>query len=338
MKNPTQKTYGSSYNLPAKYSALVIVILFSELLSFRLSAQPCDLNSAIDSVYSFDASMLALREMNSGTDSVWSDSVSIPDSLIDKYLELISTVYLLNTGTTDTIFNHYQIHVFPDIPYQHLSMRVDGSYGWIKVFLQDSVSSGNAVFDSIIHLYDFKLEYYYSFATSDAMTIKTNRTLNVKALENTFEKIDGLSDVYAPSIAGDGDNIETDLRNDTAFMVFSKGWGDCPAGCINKQYWEFTVTDCQAQFDRSYGDHFTSMLQMISGNEYFVPNPFSEMVYYTGVTGKQTIVRIYSVTGRQIGSFELTDESKDLSFLDPGIYLLKWMQGNSVYVTKMVKL
>jgi hypothetical protein len=38
---------------------------------------------------------------------------------------------------------------------------------------------------------------------------------------------------------GDGDDIE--FSPITECYTFSRGWGDCPAGCIDRHYWDFVV-------------------------------------------------------------------------------------------------
>lgn len=72
----------------------------------------------------------------------------------------------------------------------------------------------------------------------------------VLAVELKAKKL--VEHVEPNNVFGDGDNIWYDPS--TRIYKFKKGWGDCPAGCIMKHYWEFNVTSIeQVQLLREYG-------------------------------------------------------------------------------------
>jgi hypothetical protein len=59
-------------------------------------------------------------------------------------------------------------------------------------------------------------------------------------LAEMFEPIDGVRYANPNGIIGDGNDIVARLNRT---YTLSRGFGDCPAGCIDRESWDFTVTD-----------------------------------------------------------------------------------------------
>jgi hypothetical protein len=57
------------------------------------------------------------------------------------------------------------------------------------------------------------------------------------------------------------------------------GWGDCLSGCNDRHYWQFSVFNCTSEFERSYGDLFTSIGDTESAGWYVFPNPFKDKIF-----------------------------------------------------------
>jgi hypothetical protein len=157
---------------------LVLIIII--LAPIHIFAQDCDIDEWIGSAYRFDASFLALKEIQSNPTHEFTDSINVPDTLINKYLKFLTSIYHLNTSTTDSIFLKEKIHVFPDIPYNSLVMTIDTSYNWIRTYLIDSIYSGYSSFDSVTALYHFKLVNIWH--SINAITLQSESVLNVHAL------------------------------------------------------------------------------------------------------------------------------------------------------------
>lgn len=307
-------------------------------LPFYLNAQECDTNEWIKSEYNFDASMLSLREMNSGT---YFQSIIIPDSLINNYLKLLSSVFNLKTTLSDSIFNILKIHVFPDIPYKELEMKIDTNYSWVKTYLKDSIISGNVEFDSLTELYGFKLYYYYHFTSGNFMYIRTTKILNVSKLVNKFNAIEGLENTSAAGfMIGDGNDIETKFDNDTDYVTFSLGWGDCPAGCIDRHYWEFSVKNCMAQLTRSYGSPLVSVIKIRSNNIYLYPNPVKNKLNIKTPNLSITNFKIFNLHGQLVKSGALKNNITSISVenLSDGFYSIILSTDKSINRKCFIKL
>jgi len=85
--------------------------------------------------------------------------------------------------------------------------------------------------------------------------LESGHSLNTVALGNAFATIDGVNYAAPDSFGGDGNNIEMTEYGTEITLKYSVGWGDCPAGCISRHYWEFRINeDCEVEFLGNSGD------------------------------------------------------------------------------------
>jgi len=66
-------------------------------------------------------------------------------------------------------------------------------------------------------------------------------TYNSEMLVEPYLDLDGIEYVEPNYSSGDGGNICATAGEETWTYVFRNGWGDCPAGCIDSEYWHFSV-------------------------------------------------------------------------------------------------
>ena len=306
-----------------------IVLLFLSQIVINTFAQNCGIDTWIKDNYLNDAKILALREIYANPSIDYADSIDIPIALTNKYLDALSTIYLLDNGVTDTIFSVYDIHSFPNIPYMEIAMIGDTNYSWIKDFLADSVISGNSQFDSIMVKYNFKLQSYINLSIGASIRITTPQYLNLYPLVDSLNNIQGLDNVEAmESWAGDGDNIELSISNDTTYIDFSIGWGDCPSGCINRKYWNFSIYDCNVTYLGTSGDNFTSIDELYKNDFNIYPNPVMDILTIEKWDKVQRI-DFYDIHGKLIISYDQISNQLDLSDLETGQYLLRITNKNN---------
>lgn len=298
-------------------------------VTIQTIAQDCNIVSKIQNDYLNDAKILALREIYSDSTSSNADSVEIPSSLTNKYLGALSQIYSLDKQVIDSIFNIYDIHASPNVPYMEIAMIGDTNFTWIKNYMLDSLISGNPQFDSIATKYDFKLQSYINLSVGLSMSITTSQYLNLEPLVDSLNTIEGLELVEAmESWAGDGNNIEFSTDSDTLFFDFSIGWGDCPAGCINRKFWHFSIFDCNATYLGISGDNYTSINDVVKSEYNIYPNPVNDILKIEKWEEIEAI-DIYDLQGKLIIGFYEGFNQLDLSRLKTGQYLLKIRNRNN---------
>ncbi len=306
-----------------------IIILLILQVSLRVIAQDCAIEPEIQNNYLSDAKILALREIYSDSTNVYTDSIELSSNIVDKYLGALSMIYSMNNGASDTVFNVYDIHIFPYVSYKEIAIIADTSYSWIQNYLIDSVTSGNAQFDSIMVKYDFKLRSYLNLSAGVLMSIITPHYLNLIPIVDSLRNIEGLDEVKAlVPLIGDGNNIEFSNNNDTTIVDFSIGWGDCLAGCINRIYWKFSIHSCSASYLGSSRDISTSIHDLDKNDRSVYPNPVNDILTIEKWVEVESI-DIYDLYGRLINSYDQVSNQIDLSGLTKGLYILKIQSNNN---------
>ncbi|NBC82399.1 MAG: T9SS type A sorting domain-containing protein [Bacteroidetes bacterium] len=316
----------------------IIKLIIICLISINVFAQHCEDQQKITEDYTEDAKILSLREIHADTSHQYSDSIYIPADLVKKYTQLLSVIYNIDNEATDSVFNQNNIHTFHDIPYKAITMNVDTSYNWVNNYLQDSLVSGNSIFDTLMQQYNFKLHSFFHLSSITSLTVTTTDYLNIFPLVDSLKTIAGLNDVEASgSWAGDGNDIEVFTKNDTTFVQFSIGWGDCPAGCTNRHFWKFAVIDCQGVYLGSFGDAITDIKNSAYNYDRVYPNPFDHYIHIKNHREKINSIDIYNMNGVKIRSVENVSGPIDLSQLQPGTYIFNLHTKNNIFSKKMIK-
>jgi hypothetical protein len=324
-----------------KWFTLISLILINS----NLFSQNCIVNDWIKDEYFFDSQMLSIREIISDTNHPYRDSVFLPGVITDKYLGLLSAVYDQKTDLTDIIFSYYFIHIYPyfeldykGIPYSQIVMKIDTTFNWVKTYIQDSLISGNHKFDSITSLYNLRLKSVTYLKTATYMHVGSPEIMNLQALKDIFESIEGIELAYPyDGLMGEGDDIQITFNYDTAHVVFSVGWGDCLAGCIDRHYWKFSVYNCNSKFERSYGDPLTIIIDTKSAEWFVFPNPFENKIFISNPMNETIKVFIHNIYGELFFSQQTKTDNINLSMLDTGTYFLTIESNKWIKTIKIIK-
>lgn len=195
------------------------------------------LPESLKTLYREDAVQLTLDELLSKNGE---QDVDLPSDLIDKYYKALVTVFNAETLPERTaVVETYEIHTFKRADPHSVLITVDPGYAWTVAWQNDQTTTGNPLIDDLLETYELSLADYQEF--TNLAVLETPRTLNPFALAVMFEAIPGVLFSDANTFAGDGNNIFA-VRNGNAFEItYSRGWGDCPSGCIFRHHWRFMV-------------------------------------------------------------------------------------------------
>lgn len=210
-------------------------------------------SDSLKSLLQEDAATLALRDLQSDP-SKKGTVIFILDYIVESYYR--GLVYIYNAASipeADQVVNKYKIHVFGYPETHRLFVSVDTSKAWTEAWRNGESLTGNPQVDSLIINYNLKLYRYYT--SLNGAVLYATQPLNIFALSKKFVGIEGINYSEPDGIMGDGNDITASIDESFITYTFSYGWGDCPAGCIGRHYWEFQVMfDGTVQFIRSYGD------------------------------------------------------------------------------------
>ncbi|GAB4453817.1 MAG: hypothetical protein OHK0029_07370 [Armatimonadaceae bacterium] len=140
--------------------------------------------------------------------------------------------------------NLTEIHARPVAMLNDLLVKVDSDASWTDEWKQGDLALGETGVDPLLREYR-ATKVKYIFDTQDGAywyTLTFDQPLNVQKLTEMFRQAGGDVRYAEPNhLAGDGDNIIFRAENGKRIYDFSKGWGDCPAGCIERRHWVVTI-------------------------------------------------------------------------------------------------
>ena len=79
------------------------------------------------------------------------------------------------------------------------------------------------------------------FRRTGVLLMHLSERLNIAAARRAYLKIAGIEYAESDAHLGDGSDIEAAKSGEAWHIVIRKAWGDCPAGCIYKKMFFFTV-------------------------------------------------------------------------------------------------
>lgn len=198
------------------------------------------LSDSIKAEYRMSAEELAIQLV------IESDSsqIEIPGNLIlNLYNGLI---HIVNSGLEEAkdVTTEYQIQARPQFARGEILVTVDTTGAdWLDSWRNGNVETGVEQIDQLITTYNMHLKSYSELnSMSWAMAVlKTSQQINPLPLAEQFADIPSVSGSELNYMAGDGHAIKVDVAPGAILYRFEYAWGDCPAGCINRHFWEFSV-------------------------------------------------------------------------------------------------
>jgi hypothetical protein len=173
--------------------------------------------------FSSDAIILTLRNQS----GVFLDSTMAAE--IDSGLTIVRS-------EIDTL---QSIPAFLDYLFTKLIVVTDAS--WNEAWKQGELLTGETFIDQQGTTYGLTEVHYHLGPWGDEFDLIFAEPLQMILLSDIYRH--HLEIIYADPVlfGGDGDNIEYFKKDGILHFAFSRGWGDCWAGCIHRYYWYVSV-------------------------------------------------------------------------------------------------
>lgn len=215
-------------------------------------ANDSNLTDSVKSLYRKDAARLSVRYLFQ-IKSPDTSSIVIPNDLVNLFYNGFIYIYNSELDKAEYVTKTNPIHTFPYPILNSIYVAIDTSYNWTKAWQNKNIVTDNNDINNLIIPYGFKISKTFRFM-NNWIVLETDSSINLYALTERLEKIPGIINAELNGYIGDGNNIEAAITDNSLEYDFSIGWGDCPAGCISRHYWEFVVNMAgQVQFIREYG-------------------------------------------------------------------------------------
>lgn len=200
------------------------------------SPDDSELPDSVRQAYEEDAAQLAVRYVQRRTPG--SGAVELPDDRVELFYNALVHVY--NADQIPERDEVVDIHTFPRYNTHEVIVAVDTTVGWTEAWQAGERLTGQPDIDALLEDYELSVEYKPSSAQSYAL-VRSETPINPVALSEQFESIGGVVYAEQNGYAGDGNDIEATVESDAVVLTYSRGWGDCPAGCIHREAWTFRV-------------------------------------------------------------------------------------------------
>lgn len=242
---------------------LPVVLLFQFVNAFSQKVtSSCIAPDDIIKLYQSDADRLTITKFKT-TNSPYLDSVQIPKAHSDTFLRALLAVYNASAlPCRDSIVSLYNIHCFPYINLNDITIVADPNTQWMKNLKDNVTPTGNTYIDNLISKFKLKKVSYSENNPNPPghlVRFKAEVNCNIEALSTAFKKDINVYSAYASSSVGDGNRIIATIQSDYVQLDYQYRWGDCPAGCIYKHHWIINVYyDCSVELVSNYGDLYNS--------------------------------------------------------------------------------
>jgi hypothetical protein len=205
-------------------------------------------------IYRADAARLALREVRESK-PLQDASPEIPADKAENYYRALVHIYNSASAWGDTVTKIIPIHTFPDIELKQMIVSFEDGLKWTQPWRDGDRFTGNPAVDSLLTRFDLHLRNYYDWPWAHAVVLEASRFLNLRAVSKKFSSIEGVRYAEPNGWMGDGNNIQAEWPDPLLLqLTYSIGYGDCPAGCINRRFWDFEVyINGTVNFLRAYG-------------------------------------------------------------------------------------
>lgn len=220
---------------------LGLILLGCELVDNTSGVSDGDVPHELQAAYREDAARLALRDIQGRNDFALYDIV-MDEALVDSFYQALVYVYQTDHPARDAVVETYQIHTFPYPEMRRLLVQVNAEATWAEAWREGRSLTGEATIDDLIERYGLSLEHFQATSTGELAILHAEAPLNIEGLAGRFAEITGVVYAEPDGVVGGGADIEATRDEQSWRLAYSIGFGDCPAGCISRHYWNFRVT------------------------------------------------------------------------------------------------
>jgi len=311
----------------------ILLITLALLSSGQNVPSSCTAQESIIEKYQPDADRLAVRRIFQDS-LAYMDSIEIPQSHTDTFLNALIAIYnAFPLAARDTVVDIFDIHSFPRPIMNSFDIAADSNLYWMQKLRNEELPTGHPTIDSLAELYNLSIENYSTYSGSfiwHIVTFGSDENYNLLPLVNIYNSIQGVFSAEPSGIVGDGNDITSTLYPSYIELIFSVGWGDCPAGCTERRYWKFKVyLDCSVDYIESYGSPLTiSLAKDNELNQFSIkPNPASNQVIIESNLKGHFEFKIFNSMGILVKEgTSLSNESIELEEFDSGIYIVSLLK------------
>lgn len=203
--------------------------------------EPPALPESVAAMYQRDAARLALRDV-ARQQPIQEGPIELPSVSVRGYERALAWLYHSSGPARDSVVDVFGIHTWPAPELHEVIVTVDDTHAWTTKWRLRQSPTGNAAIDQLVSKYQLQVLSWQPTSPSGAsVLLSTQLAVNAAALGKSFVGIPGVRGGYPNIKGGAGNDIQGEEQDGQRILTFSRGWGDCMAGCLYRHYWRFRV-------------------------------------------------------------------------------------------------
>ncbi|MCW3126630.1 MAG: hypothetical protein JWO03_2288 [Bacteroidetes bacterium] len=306
-------------------------------------------SDSIKALYYNDAIDLAIGRVYSVPYGGFRDSIFIPQTYIDTFLNALIAVYNDTIEpASDSVCRLLPIHVHCPTGLRNdrnIVVEADSNLLWTQHLKNGIIPTGYADLDSFIIPYRFTtVRGAYTNQSKINVILQSDSNYNTDAL---LRQKAG-SRIYDAQIFPIGDDsgcshshgyhISDSIGTGFVDLTYEYGYDHCETGCIFFKLWKFRVyPDCTVEYlgDSLYDYSHIGINEPTSEDLRFYPIPANDKLITTTSIENMGVV-VFDMSGRQ-WPVPYTQKEIDISSLPLGVYCLRIQNSNRSIIRKFVK-
>ena len=188
-----------------------------------------------------DAARLALR-MEAKSEDLRYLNIEIPQDNVENIYLMLKKIY--QSDPVAQSIAKCNIHTFPNPSIDHFMLIFDREVEWAEPLLDGISETDSDEFNDLLDEHDLIIERHVQWnETEDALTIRSNRPLNMAAVANEFYNIKGIKsiDLGIPEIGGNDINLWR--KADGWEIEYVLRFGSFVAGKGKVHIWKYKYLD-----------------------------------------------------------------------------------------------
>jgi hypothetical protein len=207
-----------------------------------------------------DAARLALR-LESEKEDLRYQNIYLPQDKVNGIFNILSNIYL--SGEMAQSIERCNVHTFPNPSIDHLVLIFNKNVSWATPLRNGITETDNKTINKLLNTYNLVIEKYVNWNDkSDAITIRSKEALNMAALANEFDNIEGVSEIDLGLPKVGGNDIKMKRINGGWELDFVLKFGAYADGAGKQHIWKYKALDSgKVSFVSEGGDPIPSWMK-----------------------------------------------------------------------------
>jgi hypothetical protein len=188
-----------------------------------------------------DAARIALRLAAGGEDPRYM-GIYIPKESMEQVFNALSNVYL--SEERGKSLEKCNIHTFPNPSIDHLVIVYEKNVAWAKPLQNGQSETDSKVINDLLDKYKLVIEKHVNWTDNqDALTIRSKEPINMAAIANEINNVEGVVevDLGIPKVVGN--DITSKRVNGAWELDYILRFGSWATGKGKSHTWKYRITD-----------------------------------------------------------------------------------------------